>query len=89
MSETKDGGPAFPGKHPKKGWNGQLRMEVSVMEECGGMSLRDWFAGQALPSVMVLCQRDTLEPGQTRSQLFAQSAYRLADAMLATREASQ
>ena len=50
-----------------------------------GMTLRDWFAGQALPSVMHLCAKDTLAPGQSLLQSFAGKAYDIADAMLAAR----
>ncbi|MFE3839193.1 Arc family DNA-binding protein [Pseudogemmobacter sonorensis] len=58
---------------------------VARLDTTGVISLRDWFAGQALAGVMDLCRSDTLLPGQTRSQLFAATAYRLADAMLAAR----
>ena len=51
-----------------------------------GMTLRDWFAGQAVGSVMHLCARDTLSPGETLEQSFARKAYAVADAMLAERE---
>ena len=42
-----------------------------------GMSLRDWFAGQVLPS-LVARSDDT-------NQNLAEAAYRIADAMLASR----
>lgn len=57
-----------------------------------GMSLRDWFAGQALPGGMV---HDTLpehdlralfgphRTGIKRAEIVAADAYRIADAMLA------
>lgn len=47
----------------------------------GGMSLRDWFAGQALAGMQVM----TLE-GWTNKDIGLQ-AYSIADAMLAAREA--
>ena len=50
-----------------------------------GMTLRDWLAGQALPSVMHLCARDTLAPAESITQSFARKAYEIADAMLAER----
>jgi hypothetical protein len=43
-----------------------------------GMSLRDWFAGQALPSV------DERSHGTTQD--VAKECYQIADAMLAERE---
>lgn len=72
MSEHKDGGPAFPGgelpEHPK---------------HPNGMSLRDWFAGQALGAVIAATKNDTREHGETLEQMFARKAYAVADAMLA------
>ena len=50
-----------------------------------GMSLRDWFAGQAVGSVMHLCTRDTLLPGESIETAFARKAYAIADALLAAR----
>jgi hypothetical protein len=50
-----------------------------------GMSLRDWIAGQALPSVIVRCSEDALINRETIEQLFARKSYRIADAMLAER----
>lgn len=40
MSKKEDGGPAFPGKALIGSYNNQ------------GMSLRDWFAGQAIPDLI-------------------------------------
>ena len=68
MSKHDDGGPAFP----------------SVDYGSIGMSLRDWFAGQALAGVIAACCQDTLN-FETREQLFARNAYAIADAMLAER----
>ena len=64
-----DGGPAFP----------------SVYREVGlaGMSLRDWFAGQALAG-MTADHEVTLVLKATD---IASVAYKLADAMIAARDA--
>jgi hypothetical protein len=65
MSTPNDGGPAFPkttGSFFEDG-SGGIRSE-------GGMSLRDWFAGQALAS------SDIIHP---------QQAYEIADLMLEAR----
>lgn len=62
---TKDGGSAFP------------RAYVSTGEP--GMSLRDWFAGQAVNGLMI--DRPIGEPVAT----VAEQAYELADAMLKER----
>lgn len=61
-----DGGPAFP--LPVTEWN----------PGNAGMSLRDWFAGQALAGIM------TLRPNTADEAAWA--AYEAADAMLAARE---
>ena len=50
-----------------------------------GMTLRDYFAGQAVGSVMHLCARDTLLNGESIETAFARKAYNIADAMLAAR----
>jgi hypothetical protein len=61
-----DGGQAFPAAHGgTSSWH-------------NGMSLRDWFAGQALAGI-IAAQYD-----QVRSR-DAEEAYQYADAMLATR----
>ena len=67
-----DGGPAFPKGFPDAGTTSK------------GMSLRDWFAGQALPNLIrafeesETCGRDDI----------CKWAYAYADAMLAEREKS-
>ena len=50
-----------------------------------GMSLRDWFAGQALAGVILLCKDDSLSPADSRAALFAWKAYAIADEMLSAR----
>ncbi len=64
----KDGGPAFP--VPDLAWLNGL-----------GMSLRDWFAGQAIIGLAEINVRAT----GFDSNLWAKNAYRIADAMLAER----
>jgi hypothetical protein len=63
MSTINDGGPAFP-RHAYDGHD--------------GMSLRDWFAGQALAGLLA----HTGESERNR----AVAAYRYADAMLRARD---
>lgn len=81
MSEQKqDGGPAFPGAwHPEMGW--------SPTQIPSGMSLRDWFAGQALAGIAANPEGITVD-GETKRDpsAYALVAYLLADAMLAERE---
>jgi hypothetical protein len=62
-----DGGPAFPG--PETTTNPQ------------GMSLRDWFAGQALAGMLADHERN----GYPKD--YAKNAYLFADAMIAARNA--
>lgn len=52
-----------------------------------GMSLRDYFAGQSLPSVIAISGHDVRQNGETWPQLFARNSYAVADAMLAARNA--
>lgn len=76
MSINNDGGPAFPNSVPR--WDGTGFPE--------GMSLRDWFAGQALA---VLANAD-LRPGSDAEVAhLAMRLYRVADAMLVARHKSQ
>lgn len=77
MSDTNDGGPAFPfdwiDTQPHTG-------KQVIREQFDGMSLRDYFAGQALAS---LCN---VYNDSTHTQDNAKIAYANADAMLAERE---
>lgn len=71
MSTPNDGGPAFP----ETRWDDKIRQEV---QWCG-MTLRDWFAGQALNGLL----SDASSFGDPKS--FSDSAYLYADAMLKAR----
>lgn len=74
-----DGGPAFPAT-VANGCNGGVT----------GMSLRDWFAGQALVALFSQSAHP-LSPGigETAYIEAAWQAYRLADAMLVARHARE
>ena len=74
-----NGGPAFPRHQFTPLGQGQGQWSVE-----GGMTLRDWFAGQVLAGAAKLW----LQNGST-DQKIAQYAYETADAMLAAREAAQ
>ena len=71
MNKINDGGPAFP----------LQSIGPEFAPGYAGMTLRDWFAGQALVGLSVRregkCDADD-----------AENAYRLADAMLKAREAN-
>ena len=51
-------------------------------EYSSGMTLRDWFAGQAMAGVIVQCAHDPLEDGQTHAEKFATRCYKIANTML-------
>ena len=68
-----DGGPAFPIVQEYRGYDGCW----AGFETIGGMSLRDWFAGQALIGLLA---KDWYSP-----TMAAEGAYSIADAMLAAR----
>ena len=74
--QPKDGGPAFPTQEfvPLSGGGG-------VWANAGGMSLRDWFAGQALS----WAGHDNWTSSTPKH--LAERAYQMADAMLAARGA--
>ncbi len=75
VDTEKDGGPAFPA------------CNEAIVHGTMGMSLRDWFAGQALSGIMGL-NYDWFTSGTetgSRTHEAAYFAYSLADAMLAAR----
>jgi hypothetical protein len=63
---------------------------AAIDPEFGGMTLRDWFAGQALIALADLISRDARNPNVRRERRTlsdsAEAAYELADAMLAERD---
>ena len=72
MSDHDDGGPAFTAAFPT----------YSPNHAAQGMSLRDWFAGQALVGILSANPQDGSEdPLKTA----ATASYLVADAMLAAR----
>jgi len=77
MSATiDDGGPAFPVFNPH-----------TLNCEHPGMSLRDWFAGQALAGSFE--QTILVSPKRPTAEEYAESAYRMADAMIAARKGAK
>ena len=72
-----DGGPAFP--VPRQNFGHGVTLECEHM----GLTLRDWFAGQALGDVITCCQRGFIAASGPKA--IAQTAYEIADAMLAAR----
>lgn len=72
--EMDDGGNAFPEVETER-----HEGEIYQVYSTGGMSLRDWFAGQALMGL--------LASGQVQSKVMvAEFAYKYADEMIAQRK---
>lgn len=78
--EDKTGGPAFPYQDPS--YDGNWNKDRYV----NGMSLLDYFAGQALMGL--LANNEEIPPFKTREEVteyFARSSYQFARAMIAER----
>jgi hypothetical protein len=77
-TQIKDGGPAFP--HAQRLWDNDA--QSWAVHSVGGMTLRDWFAGQALVGMRSV-------NAHASSELTAKLCWSDADAMLAAREKGQ
>ena len=76
-----NGGPAFPGQHV----NYIETLGNVVHDQWSGMTLRDWFAGQAMP----MLKNAIYAQGPTRDEAYASVAfesYMIAEAMLAEKK---
>ncbi len=85
MKATKDGGPAFP-VPDKDHQDGQIEYGAT------GMSLRAWFAGQALAGMLAGVGQLKSDPRLSQDDLekmVAESCVRIADAMLRALEGGQ
>jgi hypothetical protein len=81
MSEINTGGPAFPAAVT-------VSASGDVYHGFDGMTLRDWFAGQALAGICANpAWNDTFH--KSVSAPSAEAAYSMADAMLAAREVAK
>ena len=84
MTDREDGGAAYPFSFRDA--------EAHPLEHRSfGMSLRDWFAGQALPAVISATSAGRHTPagvlrGEKIDVAIAMDAYAMADAMLEARE---
>ncbi len=95
MSAEKDGGAAFPviTTELKRYHDDTHNADhyIGNVSSVGGMSLRDWFAGQALAGIMansdyLVSARDGSK-GHRVDVVIASNAYDIADAMLLARSA--
>jgi hypothetical protein len=77
MSNTNTGGPAFPHTVEYKG------ADCGGVVPHGGMSLRDYFAANALQGLMGRVWGN--QPAEELFSIWAKSAYAVADAMLKAR----
>jgi hypothetical protein len=81
MSKKDTGGPAFPTVTSREAYTGEHFRTIHDSEN--GMSLRDYYAGQALAGFVMEFFRNSA--AWTGYGDFAESCYHLADAMLAER----
>lgn len=88
MSTQPDGGPAFP-QVPVKDVHDNIVTVGAYMAGESGMSLRDWFVGQALVGILsnhdLVTDIDVRSPKSTRDAV-ADYAVAVADSVLKARE---
>jgi hypothetical protein len=83
MAKIHDGGAAFPRPASIDTTDGSLLDGDEMIDPQPGMSLRDWFAGQALAGHLAFTFEGLDE--QSTPEEAAATAYRMADAMLVAR----
>lgn len=76
MSKPDDGGPAFP--QPQGRDEHGFPYSSREIQGDGGMTLRDWFAGQALAGMLDRAYG-------IKCEIIAARSYEMADAMIAAR----
>ena len=79
-TNKQDGGQAFPVSHVVHPKDGAPHLVIE-----GGLSIRDWFAGQALPTVIGLNVQGGDKRVAFNATFAAACAYGIADAMIAHR----
>jgi hypothetical protein len=91
MSTKDDGGPAFPYgvQYEIRDYYGNSQVQNEVE---GGMTLRDYFAAKALVGLIAepvegVQEAVAYELSDSTCEVFAQAAYKFADAMLKARAA--
>ena len=78
-TELNDGGPAFP--HPE--FSTKIHNGIRVYDPHAGMSLRDWFAGQAMSAILISLKEQGIQEEDIPNM--AGDCFLCADAMLAER----
>lgn len=78
MMDARDGGPVYPVVFQHRRSNGEIHAQ-----EWGGMTLRDYFAGQALAGDLAAWTRE--DDGSFKPEDVAIRCYKVADAMLRER----
>lgn len=76
MSDTPHNPPAFPHPEPRN-------PDLTIVAP--GMTLRDWFAGQATPIIAVIARLRAANGESTSEEEVAAACYGFADAFLAER----
>ena len=85
MSNTDDGGPAFPHLNPMMRMGDDGKTIERAAPELDGMSLRDWFAGHALAGMNATLTDAANWPQEDGARQMAKYAYLQADAMIAAK----
>jgi len=84
-TQKQDGGPAFPSSNDITVGNAHTNVH-------SGMTLRDWFAGQALAGMwsnndhLCIVKENASKAGHSFDERLSQNAYAIADAMIAERK---
>lgn len=90
MTQKNTGGPAFPGKvmEPDIGDPDTGETLSFLEDDHPGMTLRDYFAGQALIkwSEMITLQVGNEDGNKTQMKVVAEICYAFADAMIEARD---
>lgn len=84
MDQQKDGGAAFPAREVTMMNVTEDGSATPIYSGSPGMSLRDWFAGKALPHALLL-EGSEVSGRPITTEEMAEYAYAIADAMLAAR----
>jgi hypothetical protein len=81
-----DGGPAFPCKEIDGVEYVDGVGNRHTFRPVPGMSLRDYFAGEAMTAMLPLCNNDARQEGLGYPEHIAAVSYGMADAMLKARQ---